>query len=63
MIAVATGKFSSRELQEVIDRPIDVDMRIGQGYKGNSKVTWDPIVLEKGMGDDRFIDHCKIRDV
>lgn len=58
MIAVATGKFSSRELQEVIDRPVDVDIEMGKGKDW----TWDPIVLEKGLGDARFIDYCKIRE-
>ena len=53
MIAVATGKFSARELQNVIDEPIDIGAR--------TDWKWDPLVLERGMGDDRFIEYCKIK--
>ena len=45
MIAVATGKFSADELRKLAGSPI-----------GN----WDPVVLERGIADERFVEHCKI---
>ena len=43
-IAVATGKYTSDELNALIGEPV--------------KDKWDPYVLETGLADDRFIDIC-----
>ena len=47
-LAVATGKFSRKTLEDLFGNKID-----GK---------WEPIVLEKGLSDENFIKHCKILD-
>jgi phosphoglycolate phosphatase-like HAD superfamily hydrolase len=44
-IGVATGKFSSDELQS---------------HAGSSTERWDPVILEKGIADPRFISSLRI---
>ena len=46
VVAVATGKFGVKELQGLVGIPTDI---------------WDPIVLERGLADEDFIKHCKIK--
>lgn len=46
VIGVATGKFSKQCLEEFAGSTI-----LGK---------WNPIILEKGVGDNEFIKHCKI---
>ena len=44
MVAVATGSYTAAELQELV----------GETIEGS----WEPVVLEEGMNDPRFLDAC-----
>lgn len=46
MVAVATGSYQAEELRELAGQPIPG--------------TWEPVVLEKGMGDPSFLQACGI---
>ena len=46
MVAVATGSYSAQELRELA----------GETIPG----VWEPVVLEKGMGDPNFLEACEV---
>lgn len=46
MVAVATGSYSAQELRELA----------GETIPG----VWEPVVLEKGMGDPNFLEACGV---
>jgi phosphoglycolate phosphatase-like HAD superfamily hydrolase len=45
-VAVATGSYTANELRELAGEPI-----VG---------VWEPVILEEGMGDPRFLEACGI---
>jgi hypothetical protein len=48
MVAVATGSYSAEELRELA----------GETIPG----VWEPVVLEKGMGDPKFLEACGLNE-
>lgn len=48
MVAVATGSYSAEELRELA----------GETIPG----VWEPVVLEKGMGDPKFLEACGLSE-